>query len=450
MALQSTGIILREETNPDLTTKNAELTFQELDENFIFIYEDLKALSGSGALPAWVVSTTYSQNVVVSYDGLIWKYVNVMPSAGVVPGSDPLFWVQLAPTELTHVQNSDTKLAEGTADEVSANEIRTFIDNPPTAGNIYNDDGVVSDPVRLIDMNGNIVRFDNGQFVIGDPLGSSYFAEINGTGETKRGLYVTSSGLVAVRAEDTTGTSLNGVTNTGISVYGLANAVGIAVHGNATTAGSIAGWFVGKSLIEETSTAVFNSSALLEVNSTVKGSLPLPRMNTTQKNAIVSPATGLSVFDTTNNRPEYFNGTVFQGMTTRFINISHAAYGTPAGGALAHFGAIPVAPQTAGGVLTAFNFTMRGNGFIRGCNFVSWASGTPGSAEAWEVYILVNNTTAYLVASVSTTNPIRNFNNSALNISFVDGDLVRMYYKNPASWSSTPTQIFGQGTLVLQ
>lgn len=52
------------------------------------------------------------------------------------------------------------------------------------------------------------------------------------------------------------------------------------------------------------------ASALLNVTSTTKGFLP-PRMTTTQKNAITSPATGLQVFDTTLNQMSYYNGTTW-------------------------------------------------------------------------------------------------------------------------------------------
>jgi hypothetical protein len=44
-----------------------------------------------------------------------------------------------------------------------------------------------------------------------------------------------------------------------------------------------------------------NASAVLQVDSTTKGFLP-PRMTTTEKNAIASPATGLMVYDTTLNK----------------------------------------------------------------------------------------------------------------------------------------------------
>ena len=52
------------------------------------------------------------------------------------------------------------------------------------------------------------------------------------------------------------------------------------------------------------------ASAVLQADSTTQGFLP-PRMTTTQKNAIASPATGLQVFDTTLNQMSYYNGTTW-------------------------------------------------------------------------------------------------------------------------------------------
>jgi hypothetical protein len=51
-----------------------------------------------------------------------------------------------------------------------------------------------------------------------------------------------------------------------------------------------------------------NASAVLDVKSTTKGFLP-PRMTTTEKNAIATPAAGLMIYDTTLNRPCFYNGT---------------------------------------------------------------------------------------------------------------------------------------------
>jgi hypothetical protein len=52
-------------------------------------------------------------------------------------------------------------------------------------------------------------------------------------------------------------------------------------------------------------------SAALDVNSTTKGLL-IPRMTTTQRNAIVSPLKGLMVFDNTTSSFWFYNGTVWE------------------------------------------------------------------------------------------------------------------------------------------
>ena len=55
-------------------------------------------------------------------------------------------------------------------------------------------------------------------------------------------------------------------------------------------------------------TASVAASALLDIVSTTKGMLP-PRMTTTQRDAISSPATGLTIYNTTTNQMNLYNGT---------------------------------------------------------------------------------------------------------------------------------------------
>jgi len=57
-------------------------------------------------------------------------------------------------------------------------------------------------------------------------------------------------------------------------------------------------------------TLIVNASAQVEIQSTTKGVL-LPRMTTTQKLAISSPAEGLHVYDLTLHQMSYYNGTVW-------------------------------------------------------------------------------------------------------------------------------------------
>ena len=63
------------------------------------------------------------------------------------------------------------------------------------------------------------------------------------------------------------------------------------------------------------STAARNPSAQLEVFSTTKGFLP-PRMTTSERDAIVSPASGLVIFNTTTNSLEYKSSTAWATLTT--------------------------------------------------------------------------------------------------------------------------------------
>ena len=61
-------------------------------------------------------------------------------------------------------------------------------------------------------------------------------------------------------------------------------------------------------LIKDNASTTMDASARLEVASTTQGFLP-PRMTTTQKNAISSPASGLMVYDTDTNKLCCYNGT---------------------------------------------------------------------------------------------------------------------------------------------
>jgi hypothetical protein len=57
-------------------------------------------------------------------------------------------------------------------------------------------------------------------------------------------------------------------------------------------------------------TTSVSASAALQVDSTTQGFLP-PRMTTTEKLAIGTPAAGLMVYDTTLNQMSYYNGTLW-------------------------------------------------------------------------------------------------------------------------------------------
>lgn len=72
-----------------------------------------------------------------------------------------------------------------------------------------------------------------------------------------------------------------------------------------------------------------DASAILQGNSTTKGFLP-PRMDTTQRDAISSPATGLMIYNTTTSSFEFWNGSawVSVGSSTSFITDVFSYSGT--------------------------------------------------------------------------------------------------------------------------
>jgi hypothetical protein len=77
-----------------------------------------------------------------------------------------------------------------------------------------------------------------------------------------------------------------------------------------------------------------DASAALDVVSTTTGFLP-PRMTTTQRDAISSPATGLQVYNTTTNQNNIYNGTSWVAVVTDADSYTHtflaAAWGGTSG-----------------------------------------------------------------------------------------------------------------------
>jgi hypothetical protein len=252
----------------------------------------------------------------------------------------------------------------------------------------------------------------------------------------------TSNGT-AVTAIANTAAGVSGSSTSGSGVSGSSSS-GIGVSGESAT--GKAGDFSGDFLIETYSgaTGAIDASAITEIRSTTKGVL-LPRMTTTQRNAIGTPATGLEIYNTTTNRKEVYNGSYWQGVETRFLNIQHGSF-APTDAQTVAFGNAVNAPTLATNAY--FEMIMRGNGVIRGCDFSMLVGGTTGTNENWSLYVR-HNGTDYLVATVGSTAVVRNFNNTSLNIPYVDGDIVRMVYVNP-TWATNPTSVSGSGFLILQ
>ncbi|MFN3782018.1 MAG: hypothetical protein ACK4SO_07570, partial [Candidatus Kapaibacteriota bacterium] len=63
-----------------------------------------------------------------------------------------------------------------------------------------------------------------------------------------------------------------------------------------------------------------DNSAILELYSTSQGFL-VPRLTTTQRNSITAPATGLLIYNTDNQRFEYYDGTQWLGVVSSITTV---------------------------------------------------------------------------------------------------------------------------------
>lgn len=279
-------------------------------------------------------------------------------------------------------------------------------------------------------------------------LATKFYGNVSVTlSSTNPAVNATNSGTgAAIVGTGGSGNGVNGVSTTGAGSVGE-TVSGIGVKG--VSVSGKGGAFRNQVLVEEYTGAdeIQEASSLFQTKSTTRGALPAPRMTSAQKNAIATPATGLVVFDTDRVRYEFYNGSFWQGMSMRFYQVFFTQW-NPTSGQTVAFGNIAGTPQLASASPAPFEIVMRGSGIIRGCDFSTFTAGVAGTNQAWALYVR-HNGTDYLVQSVSSAATVRTFTNTALNIPFVSGDIVRMVLINP-TWTTAPTQVVGGGSLILQ
>jgi hypothetical protein len=153
----------------------------------------------------------------------------------------------------------------------------------------------------------------SGNVLIGTTTDSGFKLDVNGTARVVNTLSV-NTGNVSGQGIQMGSDSNIGIFNNGgvmqlrqysnsFELAGGGTTVFLRTDGNRIN--TIANYGIALGTLNVTTAS---ASAILEAYSTTKGFLP-PRMTTTQKNAIATPAAGLMIYDTDLNRPCFFNGT---------------------------------------------------------------------------------------------------------------------------------------------
>jgi hypothetical protein len=148
--------------------------------------------------------------------------------------------------------------------------------------------------------------YSSGNIGINTTTDAGFKTDINGTLRVQGALTVLGNGTIFSSTNNTWFHSASGGVSTidyfnGFVIQNAAQAVfKTAYNGNSR--------FLRESIFG--TDGANNASAQLQIDSTTKGFLP-PRMTTTQRNAIASPAAGLVVYDNTDNKHYGYNGTTW-------------------------------------------------------------------------------------------------------------------------------------------
>jgi hypothetical protein len=201
---------------------------------------------------------------------------------------------------------------------------------------------------------------NGGNVIIGGVTTDAGFRlDVNGTARVQGDLTITGTNINMSALTGVIGSSLvAGLRNNG----GSAGYVALGFSSNLQTAIALSSFqnsntgFLTLISDSHSLTTTYANSAVLEVRSTTRGFLP-PRMTGTQRNAISSPATGLEVYNSTNNSKDIYNGSAwvnvvsssnFDGLDIAFGTSTGTKIGTATSQKLSFWNATPnVQPTTA-------------------------------------------------------------------------------------------------------
>lgn len=90
--------------SPATNKEGVTITAEEMDLNFITFMKQIQALMATSSIAAYNAGTYYESgkgaSSLVRYNGTVWKYIALIPQAGVTPGTDESVWMESSPSEL--------------------------------------------------------------------------------------------------------------------------------------------------------------------------------------------------------------------------------------------------------------------------------------------------------------------------------------------------------------
>jgi hypothetical protein len=202
-------------------------------------------------------------------------------------------WINLVGNASINFTNQ-LYLKRGDVDVLFASSAETQLKTVSSSAPLKFFVGSTSQYAQFFATTGNLLLQNGGTFT-----DAGFKLDVNGTAIFRGNVFGVGSGGAAVQLLSTVGTNIGvigGNASNPLRFLGqyLQFYVGGTQHGlfQPTT---------GNFVIQNGGVFTDETSARLSVNSTTQGFLP-PRMTTTQKNAIASPAVGLVVYDTTLNK----------------------------------------------------------------------------------------------------------------------------------------------------
>lgn len=130
---------------------------------------------------------------------------------------------------------------------------------------------------------------------------------------------------------------------------------------------------------------------------------------------------------------------VYESQAFGYTLSVQALTSSPTDAQTVYFGQLPKAPVTAAATSKVY---IPKTGTIKRAQVYCY-SGTAGTAESWSLYVRHNNTTDYLIATLTSATNERIFSNNALTIAVTAGDYIEIKGVQP-TWATNPlTTIYG-------